>query len=126
MPKKDTRTGKAKKPGPKQAVKPKKEAKPEKKTPAQPRAPLPSEAVIINFRRGRHRQRTNQLLLEAEGIDSRAKAAQLIGKKVVWTSPAKKRIAGRITSPHGNSGVLRARFEKGLPGTALTKKVEIR
>ncbi len=83
------------------------------------------EATILSFRRGRHTQRTNQFLLEIEGVDSKSKAAQYIGKKVVWTSPGKKKIYGKIVDTHGNKGVLRARFSKGLPGTAITTKVEI-
>lgn len=109
---------KAKKPKPKA---PKKEAKP--KPPEKPKL----EAVILSYRRGRHTQRTNQFLLEVPGCTTRAKAAQYIGKKVVWTAPgaARKQIFGKITQPHGRSGVLRARFTKGLPGTALTKKVKV-
>jgi large subunit ribosomal protein L35Ae len=83
------------------------------------------KAVITSFRRGRHVQRTNQFLVDIEGCDTRAKAAGYIGKQVVWTSSAGKKIYGKVTQPHGNSGVLRARFTKGLPGTALGKEVEI-
>jgi len=85
------------------------------------------KAVILSYRRGRHTQKTNQFLLEIPGCDTRAKAAQYIGKKVVWTAPGSKgkKIFGKITAPHGNSGILRARFKKGLPGTALTQKVEL-
>lgn len=85
------------------------------------------KALILSFRRGRHTQRTNQFLLEIDGIDTKAKASQYIGKRVVWTSPgtAKKKIHGKITQPHGNNGVLRARFSRGLPGTALGTKVQI-
>jgi large subunit ribosomal protein L35Ae len=85
------------------------------------------KALILSFRRGRHTQRTNQFLLEIEGVDTKAKASQYIGKRVIWTSPgaAKKKIYGKITQPHGNNGVLRARFSRGLPGTALGTNVQI-
>ena len=83
------------------------------------------KATILSFRRGRHTQKTNQFLLEVSGVDSRAKASQLIGKRVLWTSPAKKEIYGKISQPHGNNGVLRARFSKGLPGSAVGTRVEI-
>lgn len=82
------------------------------------------EALILSFRRGRHTQRTNQFLLEVEGVDSKAKAINLIGKKVVWISPAKKKIYGKISGTHGNKGIVRAIFEKGLPGTALKNKIK--
>lgn len=83
------------------------------------------KAILLSFRRGRHHQNTGQLLLEIEGCDTRAKAAQYVGKRVAWTSPAGKQIFGKIAGPHGSKGVLRARFSRGLPGGALTKTVEI-
>lgn len=82
-------------------------------------------AIILSFRRGRHTQTNNQFLLELPGVDTRAMASQFIGKRVVWKSTAGKEIFGKITQTHGNSGVVRARFSKGLPGIVLTKKVEI-
>ncbi len=83
------------------------------------------KAVIVNYRRGRHTQTTNQVLLELEGIDNRASASGMIGKRVVWTTPSKKEIYGKITQPHGNSGIVRARFSKGLPGEAIGTEVRI-
>ena len=82
-------------------------------------------ATILSFRMGRHTQVNNQFLLEVDGVDSKGKAAQLIGKKVKWKSPGSKEIFGKITNSHGNKGVLRARFSRGLPGSALGNKVEI-
>jgi large subunit ribosomal protein L35Ae len=86
-----------------------------------------NKALILSFRRGRHTQRTNQFLLQVNGADTRAKASQYIGRRVVWTAPGrlKKQIFGKITTPHGNNGVLRARFSRGLPGTAVGKRVEL-
>jgi len=83
------------------------------------------DAVIVNYRRGRHTQRTNQILLEIDGVNNRALASEFIGKRVVWRTPAKKEIYGKITNVHGNNGVVRARFSRGLPGTAIGTKVEI-
>ena len=89
--------------------------------PAQPMA----RALLLNYRRGRHTQRTNQFLLEVRGIDSRAKAKPLAGKRVVWTTPGGKAISGRISGAHGNKGVVRARFTKGLPPQAIGKKADV-
>lgn len=83
------------------------------------------KATLLNYRRGRHTQTTNQFLVEIEGCETRAMASQFIGKRVVWRSPKGKEIFGRITQTHGTRGVLRARFSRGLPGDALGKKVEI-
>jgi large subunit ribosomal protein L35Ae len=83
------------------------------------------KATLLNYRRGRHTQKTNQFLLEVEGCDSKAMASKFIGKRVVWKSPAGKEIFGKVTQPHGTRGVLRARFSKGLPGEALGGKIEL-
>lgn len=89
------------------------------------------QATIISFRRGRHTQKTNQFLVEIEGVDSKEKAAKYIGKKVLWKSKVKskdskpKEIHGKFTACHGNSGLLRARFSRGLPGEAVTQKIKV-
>ncbi len=79
--------------------------------------------IILSFRRGIHNQKPNQILIEAEGFDSKEKSVKLVGRKVVWTSPAGKKLVGTVTSLHGNSGVVKARFSKGLPGQALGKGI---
>lgn len=85
------------------------------------------KATILSFRRGRHTQTTNQFLLELPGVDSKSLASGFIGKRVKWTSPGrlKKEIFGKITNVHGNNGVVRARFSKGLPGEAIGKKIDV-
>jgi large subunit ribosomal protein L35Ae len=83
------------------------------------------KALILSFRRGRHTQKTNQFLLEVKGVETRARASQFIGKRVVWKTPSGREIFGKVTSAHGNKGVMRARFSRGLPGTALGTKVEV-
>jgi len=81
------------------------------------------EGVIVNYRRGRHRQKTNHIIIETKL--EKEKAENLIGKQLVWKSPKGKEIKGKITSLHGNKGCVRAIFEKGLPGQALGSKIEI-
>lgn len=81
---------------------------------------------IIQFRRGRHVIHEKHFLIELTGIKTRKDAEKFIGKEVEWKSPAGKIIKGKISSAHGNKGVVRAIFEKGLPGQAVTTKVEIK
>jgi len=83
------------------------------------------DATIVNFKMGRHHQTDNQMILTIEGIDSREKARSLVGKTVVWKSPADKEIKGEIRSEHGNNGAVRVLFEKGMPGQAIGTKVSI-
>lgn len=79
----------------------------------------------MQFRRGRHIVKERHFLIEVEGCDTREKASGLIGKSVSWKSPVGKIIEGKVSAPHGNKGVVRAIFEKGLPGQAITTGVEI-
>jgi len=81
---------------------------------------------VIQFRRGRHTIHKRHFIIEVEGYDSREKAKSLVGREVVWLSPYKKEIRGRISAHHGNKGLVRAIFEKGLPGQALGTGVEIK
>ena len=81
---------------------------------------------VIQFRRGRHTVHERHFLIEIEGADTKEKAAKFIGKGVEWKSPAGKVIKGKISAVHGNKGVVRAIFEKGLPGQAVTTKVEVK
>ena len=81
---------------------------------------------VIQFRRGRHTVHERHFLIEVEDIKTRKDAEKLAGKNVEWKSPAGKVIKGKISSAHGNKGVVRAIFEKGLPGQAVTTGVEIK
>ena len=81
---------------------------------------------VIQFRRGRHTVHEKHFLIEVDGVKTREEAGKLVGKEVEWKSPAGKLIKGKISSAHGNKGVVRAIFEKGLPGQAVTTNVEIK
>ncbi len=81
---------------------------------------------IIQFRRGRHVIHERHFLIEIDDVSGKEDAVKYIGKSVVWVSPAGKKIAGKIADVHGNKGVLRAIFEKGLPGQAVATKVEVK
>lgn len=83
------------------------------------------EAIIKNFRMGRHRQTDNQMVLLVADLKKKEQASKLVGKTVSWTTPGKRVIKGKITAPHGNSGAVRVLFEKGMPGQAVGKKVVI-
>ncbi len=84
-------------------------------------------AVIRSFRRSLHRTQHNQLILVIDASNKPDDAKKLVGKSVVWTSEGKHKvqIKGKITGAHGNSGAVRAHFEKGLPGQALGTEVTV-
>jgi len=85
-------------------------------------------ARVIQFRRGRKTVTDRHFLIDIPKVDSREKAEKFVGKEVVWTSPGKlkKQIKGKIASAHGKKGVVRAIFERGLPGQAIATSVEIK
>lgn len=85
-----------------------------------------TKAKVIQFRRGRKTVHERHFLIEIEKISTKKDAEKFIGKEVSWKSPAGKIINGKISSSHGNKGLVRAIFEKGLPGQAITTEVEIK
>lgn len=84
------------------------------------------KGIVLQFRRGRHTVHEKHFLIEVDGVNTRESALKLVGKEVSWKSPAGKIIQGKVSSAHGNKGVIRAIFEKGLPGQAVTTEVEIK
>lgn len=81
--------------------------------------------IIVQFRRGRKIIKEKHYLLDL-GLKNRDEAKKLAGKEVVWKSPSGKEIKGKISDAHGNKGLVRAIFERGLPGQAITTGVEVR
>ena len=77
------------------------------------------EAKILEYRRGRHTEHTDQFIVSIVGVSSRDEAKKLVGRKITWETPGKHIISGKITHAHGGSGTVIARFERGLPGQAL-------
>lgn len=82
------------------------------------------KGIIVQFRRGRHRIHEKHYLLDL-GATSRDEAQKLVGKQVRWKSPGGTLIQGGVRAAHGNKGLVRAIFESGLPGQAITNEVEL-
>mgnify|MGYP001617632803 CR=1 FL=1 len=82
------------------------------------------KGIVVQFRRGRHTIHERHFLLDL-GLQNREDAKKLAGKEVVWKSPAGKEIKGKIIDAHGNKGLVRAIFERGLPGQAITTDIEV-
>ncbi len=83
------------------------------------------KGIVVQFRRSRHRIHERHYLLDV-GLTKREDAKKLAGKEVIWKSPAGKAIKGKISDAHGNKGLVRAIFESGLPGQAVTTEVEVK
>lgn len=86
------------------------------------------QATILSNRRGVRTQYNNQYILKVNDdkyIDKKS-VAVLLGKKAIFTTSSGKKITGTIVSAHGNKGAVRAIFEKGLPGTAISQKIDVK
>jgi large subunit ribosomal protein L35Ae len=84
------------------------------------------QGTIVNFRRGRHVQTGNQMIVVVEGVNDKKKAATYVGKPVAFKTETGNEITGKVASAHGNNGALRILFEKGMPGQSLGKTVELK
>ncbi len=85
-----------------------------------------TKGKVIQFRRGRRTFHKRHFLIEIPGSKNKENAKKFVGKQLEWKSPAGKIIKGKISATHGNNGVVRAIFEIGLPGQAITTGVEIK
>jgi len=83
------------------------------------------KGIVVQFRRSRHRIHEKHYLLDI-GMKDRAEAKKMAGRIVEWKSSAGKIIKGKISDAHGNKGLVRAIFESGLPGQAVTTDVEVK
>ena len=83
------------------------------------------QGTIISYRRGRHTQNTNQMLVRIENVSTKEQAEEYVGKHIVWITPSNKEMPGKIIAVHGSKGAVRAKFEKNLPGQSIASKVMI-
>jgi large subunit ribosomal protein L35Ae len=78
--------------------------------------------VVQSYRRSPKSQRNQECLIKV--LDPESKGVNLIGWKVSWPQE-EPRLFGTILKPHGKTGALRVKFDKGLPGQALSTHVKI-
>ncbi|KAI5288468.1 60S ribosomal protein L33B [Ascosphaera aggregata] len=80
-----------------------------------------------------HGHRLYVNLLKLEGVDDSKAASFYCGKKVAYVYRAKKEVQGskirviwgKVTRPHGNSGVVRAQFRHNLPAKSFGASVRV-
>ena len=84
------------------------------------------KAIIMSYRGSYKTQHPKQMILKPLGVDTKEEANKLVNKKAIFITASGKKIEGKISAAHGGNGAVRVIFaEKGLPGQALGKQVEI-
>ncbi|KAK1250606.1 hypothetical protein MKX08_010609 [Trichoderma sp. CBMAI-0020] len=87
----------------------------------------------LSYQRSRNITHPGTSLIKIEGVDSTAAANFYAGKKVAYVYRGQKEIRGtkirviwgKVTRPHGNSGVVRAKFAKPLPSKSFGASVRV-
>ncbi|RPA96158.1 ribosomal protein L35Ae [Choiromyces venosus 120613-1] len=81
------------------------------------------KARHLSYQRGKRNTNPNTSLVKIEGVDTPKDASFYLGKKIAFVYRASREVRGssirviwgKVTRPHGNSGVVRAKFRHNLP-----------
>lgn len=83
--------------------------------------------VYLLYFRSKSNQYPNTSLIQIEGVNTKEEVAWYAGKRMAYIYKAKVKkngthyrcIWGKVTRPHGNSGVVRAKFKSNLPPKSM-------
>mmetsp|Transcript_2263 Transcript_2263/g.2510 ORF Transcript_2263/g.2510 Transcript_2263/m.2510 type:complete len:110 (-) Transcript_2263:169-498(-) len=87
--------------------------------------------LVLGYKRARTNQYEHTSLIQLENVNSKEDVSFYQGKRLAYVYKAKtlkkgskyRCIWGKVTRPHGNSGVVRAKFRKNLPPKSIGSKV---
>jgi large subunit ribosomal protein L35Ae len=80
--------------------------------------------TIVNYRIGIRTQMPKWCLIQIMGENTVSNVGQLVGRRIILKF-GKNSFVGRIMDLHGKKGVVKVKFQKGIPGQALGAKVEL-
>ncbi|GAB7362091.1 hypothetical protein MBLNU230_g2124t1 [Neophaeotheca triangularis] len=87
----------------------------------------------ISYQRGKRITNPGTSLIKIEGAEDQKAAQFYCGKKIAYVYRGKREIRGskirviwgKVTRPHGNSGVVRAQFKHNLPPKSFGAMVRV-
>ncbi|KAL7751064.1 60S ribosomal protein L33B [Sorochytrium milnesiophthora] len=91
------------------------------------------KARVLGFKRAKRAQSTNTSLIRIENVKTKEETDFYLGKRVAYVYKAERPINGRrlrviwgrVCRPHGNSGVVKAKFRNNLPPKAFGQIVRV-
>ncbi|KAK4757870.1 hypothetical protein SAY87_019171 [Trapa incisa] len=89
--------------------------------------------IVLRYKRSKSNQYPSTSFIQIEGVNTIEDVSWYAGKRMVYLYKAKVKkngthyrcIWGKITRPHGNSGVVRAKFKSNLPPKSMGAKVRV-
>lgn len=89
--------------------------------------------TVLGYKRSKSNQYPNTSLIQIEGVNTKEEVDWYLGKRLGYIYKAKTKknnshyrcIWGKVCRPHGNSGVVRAKFKSNLPPKSMGAKVRV-
>ncbi|KAK1415525.1 hypothetical protein QVD17_31308 [Tagetes erecta] len=97
------------------------------------RVRLYTRGTVLGYKRSKSNQYPNTSLVQIEGVNTKEEVAWYAGKRMAYIYKAKVKkngshyrcIWGKVTRPHGNTGVVRAKFKSNLPPKSMGARVRV-
>ncbi|PHT52664.1 60S ribosomal protein L35a-3 [Capsicum baccatum] len=85
--------------------------------------------TVLGYKRSKSNQYPNTSLIQIEGVNTKEEVDWYLGKRLGYIYKAKTKknnshyrcIWGKVCRPHGNSGVVRAKFKSNLPPKSMNE-----
>ncbi|CAH9070517.1 unnamed protein product [Cuscuta europaea] len=89
--------------------------------------------TVLGYKRSKSNQYPTTSLVQIEGVNTKEEVGWYQGKRMAYVYKAKTKkngshyrcIWGKVSRPHGNSGVVRAKFKSNLPPRAMGNSVRV-